>query len=329
MPNDYSHLKGATHLLLVAGQAAEGESVLLIYDSSTREIVRPFLDAAKILNLKVETVENSDLSNHGNEPDAEVAIKMRSFDLILALTAFSFAHSQARILAAASGARFLSLPSYTSELLSHPMVRVDYVAHAPLVSTISNILTESESIQVLTLKGTNLKMTTKGRLANNCPAFVKNPGDLGSPPDIESNVSPLETESTGVAVVDGSITHPTIGLLRFPVTIEFRNGQATNFWTQDLGVQRSLAALFPAEVPERRVLAEFGIGLNPKAQLMGIMLSDEGTLGTVHLGLGSNFFVGGKNKVDFHLDFVIEKPSIIVDGFQIMTNGTLSPNLGR
>ena len=72
-----------------------------------------------------------------------------------------------------------------------------------------------------------------------------------------------------------------------------------------------------------RIIGEFGIGLNPNAELCGMMLPDEGCLGTVHFGIGSNSTIGGKNEVSFHLDHVIKDPSIIIDGSKIMDEGKL------
>ncbi len=40
--------------------------------------------------------------------------------------------------------------------------------------------------------------------------------------------------------------------------------------------------------------AEFGIGLNPKARLCATNLEDLGRLGNCHVGIGSNFAIGGK-----------------------------------
>ena len=55
-----------------------------------------------------------------------------------------------------------------------------------------------------------------------------------------------------------------------------------------------------------RVLAELGIGFNKKAKLTGMMLTDEGSAGNIHFGFGSNYTVGGKNKVSFHIDIVVK-----------------------
>ncbi len=47
-----------------------------------------------------------------------------------------------------------------------------------------------------TRAGTDIRIAIDGRIGNACPGCVLGPGDLGSPPDIEANVSPLENGST-------------------------------------------------------------------------------------------------------------------------------------
>ena len=69
------------------------------------------------------------------------------------------------------------------------------------------------------------------------------------------------------------------------------------------------------------MVAEFGIGLNPKAELKGSMLEDEGCLGTVHLGIGSNKTIGGMNDVPFHLDHIIRQATIQVDDETLIERG--------
>lgn len=68
-------------------------------------------------------------------------------------------------------------------------------------------------------------------------------------------------------------------------------------------------------------VAELGIGLNPKAKIIGLVLEDEKVLGTVHIALGNNLSFGGDNDVPLHLDGVILKPDIYVDGKKIMSRG--------
>jgi aminopeptidase len=69
------------------------------------------------------------------------------------------------------------------------------------------------------------------------------------------------------------------------------------------------------------VLADLGLGLNPRARLSGRMLEDEGCAGTAHLGFGSNATIGGRNLVAFHLDFVIRRPNVWIDGSLAVREG--------
>ena len=69
------------------------------------------------------------------------------------------------------------------------------------------------------------------------------------------------------------------------------------------------------------VLAECGIGLNPAARLTGHMLTDEGTLGSVHFGFGSNATVGGYNDVPFHIDCVIREATLWIDQSAVLVGG--------
>ena len=41
-------------------------------------------------------------------------------------------------------------------------------------------------------------------------------------------------------------------------------------------------------------IAEIGIGLNPNGSIRGVIIEDESTLGTVHIGLGNNILWGGE-----------------------------------
>ena len=113
-------------------------------------------------------------------------------------------------------------------------------------------------------------------------------------------------------MVDGSVTMPSIGLLNSKVILEVEKGRVATI-KADSEISRILESELESINSKRRVVAEIGIGLNPLAKLTGNMLSDEGTLGTCHVGLGANSTIGGNNIVDFHLDFVFRDVSVFVD----------------
>ena len=287
---------------------------MLVCDRTTYELAGWFADRARRITDFVELTTIPTLEQHGQEPTAEVADRMADANLILCLTSFSLAHSQARIVAGRNGARFLSLPSYSTELLSSPAVTADFRALTDNVRRVASAFTEGERVDVTADAGTNVRLDVSGRIGNACPGWVEYPGDLGSPPDVEANISPVEDASHGVLVVDGSVTCPEIGVLNQPLYLHIEGGRVRKI---EGGLEQHRAFLertFECQASRRRVLAECGVGLNPLATLTGNMLTDEGAAGCVHFGFGSNYTVGGQNEVDFHLDFVIRDAAIAVDG---------------
>ncbi|MGF1543099.1 MAG: hypothetical protein ACFB00_01090 [Parvularculaceae bacterium] len=126
----------------------------------------------------------------------------------------------------------------------------------------------------------------------------------------------METTATGVVFIDGSIPCDEIGLLDEPVRLTLRDGAIVEM-DGNAGAVAALEKLFADAGPKSRVLGEFGIGLNPKAELCGRMLEDEGRAGTIHFGFGSNATIGGENVVSFHLDFIFRNPTITIDGEEL------------
>jgi len=59
-----------------------------------------------------------------------------------------------------------------------------------------------------------------------------------------------------------------------------------------------------------RRVAELGIGLNPRAKVIGSTILDEKAAGTAHIAIGSNHWFGGDNSTIIHLDQVFFKPEI-------------------
>ena len=69
--------------------------------------------------------------------------------------------------------------------------------------------------------------------------------------------------------------------------------------------------------------AEIGFGVNPKARLNGFWQEEKKALGTMHIALGDNIYYGGKVKCDIHMDLVVYKPTVKVDGKLILDKGAI------
>ena len=282
-----------------------------------------FRNQAIKITSKVNLVEIPLADRHGEEPPEHIKELMFQANLIICLSKYSLAHSKARFEAGKHGARFLSMPFYSWDLLKDPAVAVDFKSQAPIVKRVADLFTAGSRVHVTTAAGMDLTMDIQGRKGNYCPGFVSQPGELGSPPDIEANVSPIEDKSSGIIMVDGSITCSELGLLKQSVRLMVKDGKIQEIDSKNNSYVEVLNRLFDQSVPQRRILGECGVGLNPLAKLSGVMLMDEGALGTVHFGFGSNHTVGGKNEVDFHLDFVVRNPTLKIDDEFILKDGKL------
>lgn len=313
--------KGAEILVNICVSLMSSEKALILSDSVTAEAGKLIEESAKKIASTVEHLQLTMLKSHAEEPPEKVAQKMVESNVIFCLTSYSLAHTKARKSATNKGAKFLSLPDYSLDVLASPALRVDYKSQAVICEQVAEVFNNGENVKIMTPKGTNLNLKISGRKANSCPGICPKPGCLASPPDIETNVPPLENFSEGIVVVDGSIPIPEIGLLDAPVTFILEEGRIKKFKGEKAHV---LEKVFGSQNNSRAyVLAELGVGLNPMAHLSGRMLEDEGCLGTVHLGFGSNSTIGGNNQINFHLDMVIKNITLIVDETKVIKEGEL------
>jgi leucyl aminopeptidase (aminopeptidase T) len=65
-------------------------------------------------------------------------------------------------------------------------------------------------------------------------------------------------------------------------------------------------------------IAEFAFGTNPCGN---ILLATEKAYATAHVAIGQNTWLGGKNECSIHWDFVIDKPTVTINGKPVLKNG--------
>jgi 2,5-dihydroxypyridine 5,6-dioxygenase len=315
--------RGALTLARTCAGVRRGEKAYVVGNPGTADVARYVADAARAEGAEVtlDIVEGPAI--HGGKPDARIGPAFLAADVIFCLTSMSLAHSEERRRATDNGARYLSLPDYSLPLLAAPSLACDFRALIPQAEALGKLLDAGKTVRWTASAGSDVTFSIEGRKANRAPGCVLEKGMLGSPPDAEVNIAPIETSLEGVVVVDGSIPCHDIGLLRDPVTLRCEGGRIVDISGPDAAIVSRLTALFDKPGPKARVLGEFGIGLNPRAVLCGIMLEDEGCLGTVHFGFGSNATIGGLNRVPFHLDHIVNEPTVWIDGVEIMTRGKI------
>lgn len=313
--------RGARTLVHVCAGLRPSEKALVLSNPETREVAEYVAAECRRQAHAVRHEVIEPLAMHGASPPPAVGLWMLWSDVVFCMTKMSLAHSVERLEANRKGVRFLSLPDYNVDLLASKSLTFDFHQALAQARRLEARLIGAHAVSVRSELGTDLKFMVTGRPVNVCPGLCLEPGSLGSPPDAEVNIAPLEGSANGLLVVDGSIPCREIGRLSSPVTMHIRDGAITAVEGSGETPAVLTAVLDRIGQPQTRWLAEFGIGLNSLATLTGHMLEDEGCDGTVHFGFGSNATIGGKIRVPFHLDFVVTAPTVLVDDVVLITGG--------
>lgn len=295
-----------------------GERVAVITDEPCRVVGYALFKVAEEFATEAFLVEITPRRTHGEEPPAPVAELLKAVDVALIPTSKSMTHTNAKRSAQAQGVRIATLPGVTEEMMVRCM-NADYHRISELTRRLASLLDETEIIRVTSPAGTDITLPVKGRKAIASDGLFREKGKGGNLPTGEAFLAPLEGQSNGVVVVDGSMAG--IGICKTPITIVVKDGYAREITGgEEAG---KLIDLLAIHGPLSRNVAEFGIGTNDRAKITGIILEDEKVLGTVHIAFGDNVTMGGTVNVQSHLDGLILSPTVWFDGRKVMQDGKL------
>ncbi len=298
----------------------KSESCLIITDENKFSIGKMLFFEALKISKKVELLEIPIGKMHGEEPPRIIADRMLKYDVIICPTTKSLTHTNAVIKARKNGAKVATLPGITEEVLKR-CIDVDYVEMKRLTNKIADTLDKGKSVLLTTKSGTKLSMEISGVKAHGreCGMITKK-GELTNLPEAECYLAPLYGKTNGVYVVDAS--QSGVGKLKTPIKITVENGFATKIEGGNDAIKFG-KILKSVNNKNAYNIAEFGIGTNKNAKITGVILEDEKVYGTCHIALGKNDSFGGRVNVPIHVDGVINKPTIIVDGKVLMKDGKI------
>jgi leucyl aminopeptidase (aminopeptidase T) len=220
----------------------------------------------------------------------------------------------------AGGARLAAGAYIDQSILDHEL-SADYEEVAAVTEGLKRKLGGCSEIRIQTRLGTDLRLSTAGRQWLADSGKLRGRGAYGNLPGGEIAVAPLEDSAEGQLVVDKTL--PGL-VLSEPVRITFREGRAAEI-SDGPGASYLLDVIADGEKRTDgegcRVVAELGIGTNPRARLQGNIVTDEKAAGTIHIAIGRNDFLGGTNAAPIHVDAVVGEPNVLVDGEQIIEGG--------
>ena len=295
----------------------EGEDVVVVCNPATRPLAERLRKEAEEAGGEAVLAEFAERGQHGAEPPDTIAAAMLRSDVLLAPTIQSLSHTSARRAATDSGARAATLPGVTEELLARVM-SADMTELRRRGRAVAGILDAGREAHITCANGSDLSLNIEGRQAIPDNGELTEPGAFGNLPCGEGFVSPRHDAGGGRLVVDGVIA--SIGIPEEPVELEVKDGAlvaATGEMGDELMRQLQVAG------PDGTRVAELGVGTNEKATLTGELIEDEKILGTVHVAFGASAGIGGEIQVPVHLDCVVMKPTLTLDGQEVVREGEL------
>lgn len=315
MFNTFLTIHGAAKVVNVCAAVKPGERVLIVTDAETAAVAEAVATAAHLQTSEVAVMLIPPGRVDGGEPPPLVRAAMLETDVIVAAVSRSISHSTAVNAALANGARMVSLAGFRPEDLVRGGIEADFLAQRVLCDRVADRLGDAETARLTSDAGTDLLLRLGKRPANSHPGIADRPGQFTAVPNIEANIAPIENESQGVIVFDGSIPNLRTGRpLGDPVMVHVKGGSIVAI---EGGAEAALLKRIWNEQDDPTVytVAQLAVGLNPRCTgFTGGFLNDHGVFGSVHIGIGTSMNLGGDVKAPLHFDGMLRAPRLELDG---------------
>ena len=293
----------------------EGEEALVICNPATQQVGERLRDEAAEVGAEAVITMISERPSHGAEPPRVIADAMAVADVLMAPTVQSLSHTAARKRATDAGARCATLPGVTEDMLARVM-SADIEGLRRKGHAVAEALERASEARITDGNGTDLLLDLTGRPAIPDAGELTVRGAFGNLPCGEGFISPAAGD--GTLVVDGSLAG--IGVVDDPVELVVKGGHLTSARG---GQGMAFMELLTVHGEDGTNIAELGIGTNEKAILTGEILEDEKILGSAHVAFGASAGIGGTVQVPVHLDCIVIKPTVELDGEAIVRDGGL------
>lgn len=193
---------------------------------------------------------------------------------------------------------------------------IDYSALTDIGQRIISVMEKGGEIHLTCPRGTDLRLRADGRVWINDDGKPVPPSTpvthyVHNLPVGEVFVAPIEESAYGVIYpksLPGSITAG--------IRIEFK-GKEKVVISAEKGYEFMKPRLEKA-TGNPYSIAEFAFGTNPCGDML---LATEKAYGTCHVAIGQNTWLGGKNKCSLHWDFLIDNPTVTIDGKPVLKEG--------
>lgn len=319
--------RGADELVGACLAVTGDDRVLILTDAATQPLAEHIVQAASALAPTVLRLVG-DLD--ADYPAAFAAILDALDEVRPSVTVFAARDADDRLAwdprfwqrLEALGARHAQMPALDATSLGVGMA-TDYREVAAFSERVLQHLTGARTVEVRNALGTAIRFELDPeRPWTAFTGLYHSPGDGGRLPQGEVFCSPLAAEGVIAASVVGYPFNAATGLLAEPVRFEVRSGRLAGLDHPDAELAARLRDWFGRDEHAARI-GEFAVGTNRACTaLTGNLLFDENVPGC-HIAFGHPFgeYTGAHWHSDVHVDLVVDRPTITVDGVPLIVDG--------
>ena len=300
-----------------------GEQLAIVVDTQTElDMLHALTDVASEAGAEV-TVLTMPLRETARKNDLGPVIEraLEGADALIGLTRSSGAPSYAGVvtrLCAEKRLRYLSMVMRGLSHFTEGGALADYPALHAEGEHLAERWRRAHKIHVVTPEGTDLRAVIEGgEVIVEC-GLADRPGARAAFADGEVSQMPKQGTAEGRIVVDGPIAHLGAGD-SFHLAVKAGKVLAVG----GAGARATALRKILGSVPNASNVAEVGIGLNPECRRNGDFEEEKKARGLVHVALGDNLFYGGSVKCGVHMDMVLYRPTVSLDGQVIVDDGRL------
>lgn len=327
--SDEQNIKEAVLVLLKdLLKLKNGEKILFYSDNGSDSYISHLLhENAEEIGAKSEVFElDSSLALPDIAQDLANKIEQGSFDVICELSEQYFYQTSAWKRALQLGARLYSLAGLDVDAFIRCIGKVNHKSMFQFGMTLKEVLSKANSIQIITKKGTNLKLKMTMGLVDKLIAKLTGKPISYSYVARPSGSFSQKVRSTfmggqlafhgipetmeGTAVIDGYLWPPEeIGQIDAPIILKIRNGKVIEI--NDYLEKSKILDIWLDR--KSKDIQHFCIGFNPGAKLSGKLMEAERVFGSISIGIGT---------YPFHTDGIMKDPSILVNDKVLVRDGS-------
>lgn len=319
--------RGADELLRGCLAVTGDDRMLVLTDLATRELAQHIVDAASAFApTTVRLVGDLD----ADYPAAFAVIGQALDEVRPTVTVFAARDAgdhlawDSRFWQQLEGlrARHAHMPALDATSLGVGMA-TDYREVAAFSEQVRRLLTGASELKVRSALGTDIRF----ELDPNRPwialtGLYRAAGQGGRLPQGEVFCTPLAADGVIAASVIGYPFNAATGLLAEPVRFEVQAGRLVRLDHPNPGLAARLREWFDRDEHAGRI-GELAVGTNLACTaLTGNLLFDENVPGC-HIALGHPFgdYTGADWRSEVHVDLVVDRPTITVDGHPLIVGG--------